>query len=53
MCILFTETTVSTAVESSDEEVKSKGVQPSSPVDESSELKTDSKCLYYPHVNSI
>ena len=58
---LFTEATpaVSTVLKSStvsDEEVKPKVVQSSlqvSPVDESTELKTDSKCLYYPHVNSI
>ena len=55
---LFTEATVSTVVEicSVSDEVKPKVVESSlqvSSVEESSELKTDSKCLYYPHVNSI
>ena len=55
---LFTDATVSTAVETDSEsdEVKPKVVMSSlqvSSVEESSELKTDSKCLYYPHVNSI
>ena len=55
---LFIEATVSTAVEicSVSDEVKPKVVESSlqvSSVEESSELKTDSKCLYYPHVNSI
>ena len=49
---LFTEATVSTAVEicSVSDEVKPKVVESSlqaSSVEESSELKTDSKCLYY------
>ena len=53
---LFTEATVSTAVESESDEVKPKVIKSSlqvSSVEESSELKTDSKCLYYLHVNSI
>ena len=55
---LFTEATVSTAVEicSVSNEVKPKVVESSlqvSSIEESSELKIDSKCLYYPHVNSI
>ena len=55
---LFTEATVSTAVEicSVSDEVKPKVVESSlqvSSVEESSELKTGSKCFYYPHVNSI
>ena len=57
-CHLFTEATVSTAVETDSEsdEVKPKVVESSlqvSSVEVSSELKTDSKCLYYPRVNSI
>ena len=55
---LFTEATVSTAVEicSVSDEVKPKVAESSlqvSSFEESSELKTDSKCLYYPYVNSI